>query len=95
LLVIFYGFETWTLILSEENRLKVSENRVLRIFGLKWDEILGGWRIPNNDPHNVYSSPNIFKIIKSRRIRWAEHVACLNTGIHKGFYVERQKKQDH
>jgi hypothetical protein len=57
----------------------VFENRVLRrIFGLQIDEMLGGWRkLHNGDLHNLYSSPNIIRIIKLRRMRWAEHVACM------------------
>jgi hypothetical protein len=54
--VIFYGFETWSLILREENRLKVFQSRVLRrIFGLKGDEVAGSWRKPHNELHNLYS----------------------------------------
>jgi hypothetical protein len=55
----------------------VFENRVLRrIFGLKRDEVTGGWRkLHNEELHNVYSSPNIIRMIKSRRMRWAGHVA--------------------
>jgi hypothetical protein len=55
----------------------VFENRVLRrIFGLKRDEVTGGWRkLHNKELHDLYSSPNIIRIIKSRRMRWAGHVA--------------------
>jgi hypothetical protein len=55
----------------------VFENRVLRrIFGLKSDEVTGEWRkLHNKDLHDLYSSPSIIRIIKSRRIRWAGHVA--------------------
>jgi hypothetical protein len=56
----------------EEHRLRVFENRVLRrIFGLKRDEVTGGWR----KLHGLYSSPNIVRVIKARRMRWAGHVA--------------------
>jgi hypothetical protein len=58
--------------LREEHRLRLFENRVLRrIFGPKRDEVTRGWR----KVHNLYSSPSIIKVIKSRRMRWAEHVA--------------------
>jgi hypothetical protein len=61
----------------EEHRLKVFENSVLRIiFGPKRDEETGGWRkLHNGELHNLYSSPSIIRIIKSRRMRWAGHVA--------------------
>jgi hypothetical protein len=62
--------------LREENRLRVFENRVLRrIFGPKREED-GSWRkLHNGELHSLYSSPNIVKVIKSRRMRWAGHVA--------------------
>jgi hypothetical protein len=74
--VVLYGCETWSLTLREEHRLKVFEKRVLRrIFGPKRDEVTGGWRKLHNEKlHNLYASPNI-RMIKSRRMRWAGHVA--------------------
>jgi hypothetical protein len=61
--------------LREEHRLRVFENRVLRIFGPKRDED-GSWRkLQNYEFHSLYSSPNIVRVIKSRTIRWAGHVA--------------------
>jgi hypothetical protein len=56
-----------------EYRLRVFENRVLRrIFGLKRDEVMGGWRKLHNDElHNLYTSPSIIRMTKSRRMRWA------------------------
>jgi hypothetical protein len=61
----------------EEYILRVFENRVLRrIFGQKRDGMIGGWRkLHNVELHGLYSSPNIIRIIKSRRLRWARHVA--------------------
>jgi hypothetical protein len=61
----------------EEHRLRVFENRFLmRIFGPRMDEVTGGWRKLHNDElHNLYSSPNIIRMAKSRNMRWAEHVA--------------------
>jgi hypothetical protein len=55
----------------------VFENRVLRgIFGPKQDEVMGGWRqLHDDEVHDLYSSPSIIRIMKSRRMRWAEHVA--------------------
>jgi hypothetical protein len=75
--VVLYGCETWSLTLREEHRLGVFENRVLRrTFGLKRHEVMGDWRKPHNEElHNFYSLPNIIRMIKSRRMRWAGHVA--------------------
>jgi len=73
--------------LKEERRLKVSENRVLRrIFGPKRDEVTGEWRkLHNEKPNDLYSSTNILRVIKSRRKRWAEHVAHMGeeTGVYR------------
>jgi hypothetical protein len=77
LAVVLYGCETWSLTLREEHRLRVFENRVLkRIFGLKRDEVTGEWRkLHNEELRDLYSSPSVIRIIKSRRMRWAGHVA--------------------
>jgi hypothetical protein len=74
--VVLYGCEIWSLALREEHRLRVFENGVLRIiFGTKRDEITREWRkLHNKELHILYSSPNIIRRIKSRRMRWAEHV---------------------
>jgi hypothetical protein len=74
--VVLYGCETWSLTLREEHRLRVFENRVLsRIFGPKREEVMGGWRkLHNEELHNLYCSPSVIRIIKSR-LRWAGHVA--------------------
>jgi hypothetical protein len=75
--VILYGCDTWSLTVREEHKLRVFENRVLRrIFGPKRDGVTGGWKkLYNKELHNLYSSPNIIRIIKSRRTRWEGHVA--------------------
>jgi hypothetical protein len=75
--VVLYGCETWSLTLREEHRLRVFEDRVLsRIFGPKRDEVTGDWReLQNEELHNLYSSLNIIRMIKLRRMRWTGHVA--------------------
>jgi hypothetical protein len=74
--VVLYGFETWSLTVREDHKLRVFENRVLSgIFGPKRDEVTGGWRkLRNKELHNLYSTPIIIRIINSRRMRWAGHV---------------------
>jgi hypothetical protein len=75
----------------------VFANRVLRrIFGLKGDEMTGDCRkLDNEELHNFCSSPTIFRIIKSRGIRWAEHVARMGRrGMHIGNSWENQKERD-
>jgi hypothetical protein len=93
--VMLYGCKTWSLTLGEEHRLRVSENRVLRkIFGPKREED-GSWRKLHNDElHNLYSSPNIVRVIKSRRMRWAGHVACMGGEMYlQGFGWEAQRQE--
>ena len=87
--VVLYGCETWSLTLREERRLRVFENRVLRrIFGPKRDGVTGEWRKLHNDELNdLYCSPNIVRVIRSRRMRWTGHVACMGRGeVHAGFW---------
>jgi hypothetical protein len=75
--VVLCWCETWSVTLREEHRLNVFENRVLRrIFGPKRDEVTGEWRkLHKEELHILYSSPNIIRQMKSRRIRWERHVA--------------------
>ena len=75
--VVLYGCETWLLTLREGRKLRVFENMVLRrIFGPRRDEVTGEWRrLHNEEPNDLYSKPNIVRVIKSRRMRWAGHVA--------------------
>jgi hypothetical protein len=75
--VVLYWCKTWSLTLREDHRLRVFENRVLRrIFGPKRDEVTGEWRkLPNEEVHNFYSSPDTIRQVKSRRICWAGYVA--------------------
>jgi hypothetical protein len=75
--LVLYGFETWSLTLREEHRVSAFEYRVLRrIFWPKRDEVAGEWkRLLNEELNDLYSSPNKIWVIKSRRMRWARHVA--------------------
>jgi len=85
--VVLYGFETWSLTLREERRLRVFENRVLRkVFGPKRDVVTGEWRkLHNEELNDLYSLPNIVRVVKSRRMRWAGHVAHMgkDRGVHR------------
>jgi hypothetical protein len=80
--VVLYECETWSVVLREEHRLRVFEKRVLReIFGPNRNEVTGQRRKLNNgEIHNLYSSPEIIRQIKSRRMRWAGHVARMEEG---------------
>jgi hypothetical protein len=84
-LVVLYGCETWSLKLREECRLRVFENRMLRIFGPKRDEVTGEWRrLHNKERYALYFSPDIIWVTKSRRLRSAGHVAHM--GESRGAY---------
>jgi hypothetical protein len=82
-------------MLGEERRLRMFENRVLRrIFGPKRDEMKGEWRkLHNEELHNLYSSPDIITQVKSRRMRWVEHVACMGEKIVQGFGGIARRKE--
>jgi hypothetical protein len=75
--VVLYGCETRSVTLREEHRLRVFENRVLRgMFASKRCEVTGEWRkLHSGELHNLYSTPDIIRQIKSRRMRWAGHAA--------------------
>jgi len=85
--VVLYECETWSLTLREEGRLRVFENRVLRkVFAPKRDEVTEEWRkLHNEELNNLYSLHNIVRVVKSRRMRWAEHVASMgeDRGVHR------------
>ena len=78
--VVLYECETWSLTLREERKLRVFENKVLRrIFGPRRDEVTGELRrLHNEELNDLYSSPNNVRVIKSRRMRWAGHVARMD-----------------
>jgi hypothetical protein len=86
LTLVLYGCETWSLTVREEHKLKVFENRVLRrIFGPRRDGVMGGWiKLHNKKLHDMYSSPSIIRIIKSRTIcgrdmlhEWGRRGTCI------------------
>jgi hypothetical protein len=83
--------------LKEERRLRVFENRVLRrIFGPKRDEVTGEWRkLHNEELNGLYSLPNIVRVIKSRRLRWLGHVACMGEGggVYRVLLVKPEEKR--
>jgi len=80
--VVLYGCGTLSLTLREERRLRVFENRVLRrVFGCKRDEVTGEWRkLHNEELRDLYTLPKIVRVVKSRRMRWAGHVARMGRG---------------
>jgi hypothetical protein len=92
-----YGCETWSLTLKEERRLKVSENRVLRrILGPKRDEVTKDWiKLHNEELNDLYCSPNIIRVIKSRGTRGTGRVARM--GERRGanrVFVRKLRERD-
>jgi len=96
--VVVYGCETWSLTMREERWLKVFGNRVFRrIFGSKRDELTGERRKLHNEKLNdLYCSLNTVRVIKSKRMRWAGHVACMGRGeVYIGFWWGSLKEGAH
>jgi len=95
--VVLYGCETWSFTLREESRLRVFENRVLRkIFGPKRDEVRGEWRkLHKEELNDLYCSLNIVRVIKSRRMRWAGHVARMwdSSGVYSVLVGKPERKR--
>jgi hypothetical protein len=80
--VVLYGCETWSLTLRGERRLRVPR----RVFGPKRNEVTGEWRkLHNEELNDLYSLPNIVRVVKSRRMRWAGHVAHMeeDSGVYR------------
>ena len=96
--VFLYGCEAWSLTLREERKLRVFEKMVLRrIFGPRRDEVMGEWsRLYNEELSDLYSSPNILRVIKSRRMRWAGHVSRMGEERGRiGSWWENRRERDH
>jgi len=95
---VLCGCKTWSLKLREERKLRVFENVVLRrIFEPRRDEVTGEWRrLYNEELNDLYSSPNILRVIKSRRIRWAGHVARMGEERGRiGSWWGNRRERDH
>jgi hypothetical protein len=95
--VVPYGCGTLSLILREEHRLRMFESMVLRrIFGPKKNEVTGGWiNLYNEELQNLYSSPSIIRMIKSRKTIWAGHVTRMGIKLmHVGYRWESEKERD-
>jgi hypothetical protein len=91
--VVLYRCETWSLTVREEHRLRVFENTVLRLFGLKRDEVTGEWRqLCKEDLHNLYTYLNIIRQIESRRMRWVGHLAHMGEESVQGFSGKARRK---
>ena len=81
--------------LREERKLRVFENMLRRIFGLSRDEVTGEWRrLHNEELNDLYSSPNIVRVRKFRRMSWARHVACMGEerGVNRAWWGNRRKE---
>jgi hypothetical protein len=94
---VIFACETWSLTLREEHRLRVFENRVVRIFGPKRDEVTGGRRtLHKEELRALLSLPSVITMITSRRMRWAKHVARMGKrGRRTCYWWESQKEGDH
>ena len=93
--VVLYGCETWSPTLREKRRLRVFENTVLRrVFEPKRDEVTGEWRkLHNEELSDLYSLPNIVRVVKSRRMRWAGHVARMGERVHRVLVGKPERKR--
>jgi hypothetical protein len=94
--VVPYGCETWSLTLREEHKLRVFENRVLKIFGPNREEDRSRRKLHNDELHGLYTSSNIVRVIKSRRMSWAGYMARMGRGeVFTEFWLGSPKVRDH
>jgi hypothetical protein len=95
--VVLYGCEAWSLKLMEKRRFRMFENSVLRrVFVPKRDEVTGKWRkLHHEELNELYFLPNIVRVVKSRRMRWAGHVARMGEGrvVHRVFSGSLRERQ--
>jgi hypothetical protein len=95
--VHFAAVTSWSLTLREERRLREFDDRVLRrVFGPKRDEVTGEWReLHNEELNDLYSLPNIVRVVKSRKMRWAGHVARMGEerGVHRVLVGKHEGKK--
>jgi hypothetical protein len=93
--VVLYECGTWFITLGKEHRLRIFENRVLRkLFGPKREEDRSWRKLHEDELHSLYSLPNIVRVIKLKRMRWAEHVARMGE-VFTGFSLGGPKVRDH
>ena len=92
---MLYDCEAWSLTLRGERSLRVFENRIMRrIFGRKRDKD-GEWRrLHNEELHSFYRSPNIVRVIKSRRLRWAGHLTRMEEDIAFKMFTGKPLERD-
>ena len=95
--MVLYSCETWSLLWKEERRLRVFENRVLRrVFGRRRDEVIGEWRkLHNEELSDLYNLPITVRVVKSRRMIWAWHVARMGEGrgVHRVLVGKPERKR--
>ena len=97
ILPVVYGCETWSLTLREERSVRMFEDLVLRLFGPRRDEVTGEWRkLQNEELNDLYCTPSIVRVIKSRLMSWTGHVARMGRGeAYTGLWWGNLRERDH